>query len=298
MTTLPNFILGGAFPCGTGHLFTLLAQHPDVYLPLPMAPETNFFVKTRDYEQGLPAYSERWFSKVAGQRAVGERSSLLLCSEQAPARVAEHLPGVKLVFLFRDPVDRAYAGYRFTALAGHEELSFEDALAAEDSRLAAITEQFWREIRPHAYFERGLYATQLSRWLEVFPKDQLHMLRSDELISKQDASLAELFEFLGVDASFRPTDEQRHFSSFSVRDLSVQCALRKEFGGELDGAIQRHRDGLPADGVLDERLRANMLEGKQPADASVLNALRARYRESNLKLQSMVPFAIDDWLGA
>ncbi len=195
---LPNFIIAGTFPAGTGHLFSLLIQHPDVYLPLPMAPECNFFFKTRDYEKGIGCYEERWFSAHEDQAAVGERSSLLLCGPWAAARIKKHLPEVKLIFLFRNPTDRAYANYRFTALAGFEDLGFEEALEAEEDRIARTTDPFWTEIQPHAYFSRGIYHEQLKVYREHFDESQMLLMRSDELLGDLAASILAFVSLLAL----------------------------------------------------------------------------------------------------
>lgn len=293
---LPNFIIAGTFPAGTGHLYGLLVQHPEVYLAAPMQPECNFFFKTRLYDKGIDYYMKTWFSGVRGKKAVGERSSLLLSSEKAPPRVAKHLPEMKLIFLFRNPVDRAYANYRFTALAGYEDLTFEEALDAEELRVAeAAKDPFWSEIQPHSYYHRGLYAEQLQRWLSYFPPGQMLLMRSDELLRDQSSALRKVYRFLGVDESFvaQPFPD---FSSPAVIDVKLQRRMRQESPDGFDAAIQRLRLHLPPQTELDRRVRANVSSGYDPLPAELRQRLTARYSESNRQFQSMVPFATEDWL--
>ena len=291
---LPNFLIAGTFPAGTGHLFSLLIQHPDVYLPLPMAPECNFFFKTRDYEKGIGCYEERWFSAHEGQAAVGERSSLLLCGPWAAERVKKHLPEVKLIFLFRNPTDRAYANYRFTALAGFEDLGFEEALEAEQDRIARTTDPFWTEIQPHAYFSRGVYHEQLRVYREHFDESQLLLMRSDELLRDLGASMAKILGFLGVDATFQ-VEDRSDFTTPGVIDLALQCELRKRAGASFDQTIQRLRDGSPAESDLDHELRANLQDGYEPLSPELRRALNRRYAPHNRELEAMVSFSVDDW---
>lgn len=294
--TLPNFIIAGTLPAGTGHLYGLLRQHPEVYLAAPMQPECNFFFKSGLYAKGIGYYLETWFPDISGRKAVGERSSLLLSSEKAPARVAKHLPDVKLIFLFRNPVDRAYANYRFTALVGYEDLVFEDALEAESRRMAeAAQDPFWSEIQPHSYFHRGLYADQLQRWLGYFPASQMLLMRSDELLRDQDGALRKIYHFLDVDESFvaQPFPD---FSSPSVIDVKLQARMRKETPVGFDTAIQRLREHLPPETELDRRVRANVHGGYDPLPTVLRRRLAARYSEPNQRLKAMVPFPIDDWL--
>ena len=296
--TKPTFIIAGTLPAGTGHLYGLLIQHPEVYLAPPMQPECNFFFKTAEYEKGLAYYEQRWFSGVRGEKAIGERSSLLMSGEKAPERVAKHLPDVKLIFLLRNPVDRAYANYRFTALAGYEDMSFEEALANEDRRMAEARARspFWGEIQPHAYFHRGRYFDQLSRWLERFPREQMLLMRSDELLTEQNAALEKVYAFVGVDTGFVAADFQ-DMSSPAVRDVRLQAKLRAEHPAEFDQAVQRLRERLPAETAFDRTMRANVMDGYEKLSPTLRAMLTARYADQNRRLAGIVPFSIEDWKG-
>jgi hypothetical protein len=292
----PNFIIAGTLPSGTGHLYGLLRQHPDVYLPAVMQPECNFFCKSGLYEKGLAYYLARWFEDVGSQRAVGERSSLLLSSALGPARVAKHLPDVRLIFLLRNPVDRAYANYRFTALAGYEDATFEEALEAEPLRTQqASRDAFWSEIQPHAYVGRGFYAQQLERWRRHFPAEQVLVMRSDELLRDQAGALRKVYRFLDVDDAFEAEDFS-DFSSPAVHDVKLQSRLRREAPHEFDAAVQCVREGQPPRTDLERAVCANVQAGYPPLEPALRRRLTALYAASNRQLQSLVSFPVDDWL--
>jgi hypothetical protein len=260
-----------------------------------MQPECNFFFKTWEYEKGLQYYEKTWFAKVGSEKAVGERSSLLLSGSWVPPRVARHLPAVRLIFLLRNPVDRAWANYRFTAMAGYEQLEFAEALEREEDRIAeANRDPFWREIQPHAYFRRGLYHEQLSRWLEHFPRSQLHILRSDALLKHSHGTLRTIYRFLGVDEDF-VAGEAPTMSSPGVLDVGEQYRLRHETPVGFDAALQRLREGEPPVNEIDRALRANANLEAPRLDAGIRAALTARYQEANRKLAGMLPFSIEDW---
>lgn len=292
---LPDFIIAGTFPAGTGHLYSLLIQHPEAYLPQPMQPECNFFFKSGEYAKGIAYYERTWFSAVAGQKAVGERSSLLLSGMSVAERVVRHLPRVRLIFLFRNPVDRAYANYRFTALAGYENLSFEEALDQEEERMAAQPPPFWSEIQPYAYFHRGLYADQLAGWLRFFPPDQMLLMRSDEFLKDYVGAMKRVFAFLGIDTAVVPRP-MTDLSSPAVKDVRLQLQMRKDTLIGFDWAIQRLREGKPPEGELDVRIRENVMDGYPPLAPNHRARLTERYRDANWRLARMVPFSIEDWL--
>jgi hypothetical protein len=48
------------------------------------------------------------------------------------------------------------------------------------------------------YIARGEYATQLERWLAAFPREQLLVLASAELLAQPASTYARVLEFLGA----------------------------------------------------------------------------------------------------
>ena len=261
-----------------------------------MQPECNFFFKSAEYAKGLEYYSKRWFSDVPDVKAVGERSSLLLSGAWVPQRLVRDLPGVRLIFLLRNPVDRAYANYRFTALAGFEDLPFEEALAREPQRIAAARAQGgpWSELQPHAYFTKGLYYEQLRAYQRHFPKEQMLVVRSDWLLKDQDAALGAVYSFLGVDTGFKALPFS-DLSSPAVRDLALQVRIRREHPERLDGAIQRIRCGLPPTNAVDAMVLDNVQTGYPPLEGRLRKELADRYAESNGLLAPDLRFSIEDW---
>jgi hypothetical protein len=220
-----------------------------------------------------------------------------MSGEWVPERVARHLPDVKLIFLLRNPVDRAYANYRFTALAGYEDMTFEEALANEERRMtdARARSPFWGEIQPHAYFHRGRYFDQLSGWLRHFSRAQLLLMRSDELLRQQDVALRKVYEFLGVDQEFVAADFQ-DMSSPAVLDVRLQASLRADNPSDFDQSIQRLRERKPPETNFDHTLRANVADGYDPLSPELRQTLTSRYAEQNRQLADLVPFSIVDWM--
>ena len=124
----PNFIIIGSCAGGTSFLSSILAQHKEIYLPKIQRPEPNFFHYTHKYKKSISSYLHEWFSNVKNEKAIGERSSLLLTSKLAPQRLYKHFPKIKIIATLRNPVERAWANYRFTCLEGLETNTFLNSL--------------------------------------------------------------------------------------------------------------------------------------------------------------------------
>jgi hypothetical protein len=134
------------------------------------------------------------------------------------------VPDVKLVLLLRDPVARAFSHYHNNRRLGREPLSFEDAIDAEEERLAGEEERLLADPRAvslvhkrYSYLRRGLYAEQLIRWRACFPAEQMLVVDSGRLFADPRAVVAEVLAFLGVEPweppSFAARNEGGHGGS-------------------------------------------------------------------------------------
>jgi hypothetical protein len=141
----------------------------------------------------------------AAGRIVGEASPGYVFHPLAPARVKATVPEARLIVLLRDPVDRALSHYHHEVALGRESLSFEEALDAEAERTRGEEERLVREPGSfshawwdYTYVARGRYAEQLERWFEVFPREQMLVLPSDELAAEPDRTYGAVLRFLGA----------------------------------------------------------------------------------------------------
>jgi hypothetical protein len=194
---LPDFIIAGAPRSGTTWLYMLAQRHPQLAMADPMVPEPKFFLVDELWQRGLDYYSSNWFDSLPGGRILGEKSANYLESPVVAERMYRALPRVKLIFLLRNPVDRAYSNYLWSRQNGLETETFERALALEEQRDRNLALQL-RYARPHAYFSRGLYAQHLARFFDRFPREQILVLRHEDLASCVESVAAAFHRFLGV----------------------------------------------------------------------------------------------------
>lgn len=199
---LPTFLIIGAARAGTTSLHAYLMRHPSVRAPTHK--ELHFF--DLNYERGLDWYRRHFPAVPPGNRSgtlTGEASPYYLFHPNVPARVRATLPDVRLIALLRNPVDRAYSQHQLAQRHGRDDLSFEEAIAAEPTRLEGelgriASEPGYDSVshRHHSYLARGLYAEQLDRWYEHVPREQLLVLRSEDLFADPAAVFSEVLRFL------------------------------------------------------------------------------------------------------
>lgn len=255
---LPDFLIIGAQRCGTTSLYRYLVQHPSV-APTVMAKGVHYF--DVDFDKGVDWYRGHFPTtwRRAFRRSVrradlitGEGSPYYLFHPLVPGRVADLVPDVKLIVMLRDPVERAYSHYKHYRLRELEPLeTFEEALAAEEERLAGEVERlhvdpFYRawDHQHFSYVARGMYAEQLERWRRFFPQEQLLVLKSEDFFADPGSAYSETLDFLGLpqrrlrayerhnptsDSSMRPDTRRRLHELFAEPNRRLATFLGRPF---------------------------------------------------------------------
>jgi hypothetical protein len=110
---------------------------------------------------------------------------------------------VKLIVLLRNPVDRAYSHYYHEVAGGHETLSFAEAIEQEPERIGTEVEKLVHNEqyvsynhRHFSYLARGIYIDQLQVWMNLFPREQFLLLKSEDFYADPAASLKQTLEFM------------------------------------------------------------------------------------------------------
>jgi Sulfotransferase domain len=230
LRTLPDFLILGAQKAGTTALYTYLRWHPQI--SGPSFKEVSFF--DRHYAEG-----ERWYRAhlpIRRRGIVGEASPSYLFHPLAPQRVAQTLPGARLVALLRNPVERTFSHYQHELALGREQLSFEDALAREHERMDGELDRMLADARyfsyawwNYTYAARSRYAEQLERWFAAFPREQLLVLLTDDLAAESAGTYRRVLEFLGVDAQGLDAYPRIYERDYGAMSAGTRARLEAEF---------------------------------------------------------------------
>ena len=207
---MPDFIVIGAMRCGTTSLYRYITDHPRIAPAFKK--EVHFY--DLHYADGLDWYRTHFPLKVSQRLSArgydpgfitGEASPYYLFHPGVPARVKQHSPDAKLLVILRNPVDRAFSHYQQQVRSGTEKLSFEEALEREEERLHGEVEKMLADERynsynhrHYSYVSRGVYADQLERWFQLFPREQFLIFNSEQLYREPAATMERVFRFLGV----------------------------------------------------------------------------------------------------
>jgi hypothetical protein len=252
----PDFLLIGAKRGGTTSAYFHVLSHPQV---LPLFPSARFIPKGRDtkgthyfasdfdrspqwYRSYFPTRARRALGarRTGGVVVAGEASPYYLFHPLAPARAAQLAPEAKLLVALRDPVERTYSAYREQVRNGVETLTFEEALAKEAERTAGEEQRLLEDPYHYSfahefqsYAAQSRYAASLERWLQHFPRTQLHVWASEDYYEDADTTVRDICAFLGLERQDLPVIPALNAAPRAPMDQATRAALIERFADDV-----------------------------------------------------------------
>lgn len=195
----PSFFVIGAQKAGTSALFNMLALHPKVIGPIQK--EIHFFDRDKNYKLGDKWYFEQFPLKplrYAGELTF-EATPGYLYYDRCASRLKDLVPNAKLIAILRDPVKRAYSAWNMRRqLNGHhlysssyEARSFEDCVREEMS--SSNNDNPLNEL-----IARGEYATQLTRYFNLFGKENVLVVNYKSFKADPESCLDDICIHVGL----------------------------------------------------------------------------------------------------
>ncbi len=186
-----DFIVAGVQKAGTTALHYFLTKHPHIALPRDQA--LHFFDKEENF-RGEPDYKILHDNFDAGWRwrIAGEVTADYLYYTPALPRIARYNPAMKLIISLRNPADRAFSHWNMRRANDREPLEFLDAIKRDEEQMTAA------RLRGNAHLERGFYSTQIKRVFDLFPRNQVHIIKYADFRKDFSKTLGSVFDFLGV----------------------------------------------------------------------------------------------------
>lgn len=280
----PDFLVIGAQRAGTTWLHRVLRQHPALWLPpvkelhyfdrldikrTILSPKErrrvglkrlasldpwliNYWFRTRDDDW----YASLFRSAQAKGMIAGEITpAYATLGEDMLRRIQRMNDKIKLIFVMRDPVDRAWSAVNNAAKKG----------AAD----ASTVEKSIERARESGAVARSAYADTIKRLEAVFPASQIHYCFFDDLRDRPKALTAELLSFLGVEPVPATPLHLPQAVNVAAGSKAVPLEFSREMAGDYLSMVQqlcRRFQGPP------HKWRAryeNLLEGVEARAAAV-----------------------------
>jgi hypothetical protein len=264
---MPTFAYIGTSKAGSTWLFNALAGHPDVFL----ASNKGLYFFDQHVDRGPQWYLDH-FRSAGDAVAAGEISHSYLSSPEAAARIAEFNPGMRLLVCLREPVDRAFSDYLDLVKNAQFDGSFSAAL-----------EQFPRLLA------RGRYATHLQRYLDVFPREQVHVSLFDDLRADPQAYADGVFDFLGVRrVELPPADLKSRMPAGTPRSTALATAAKSVSKLAKRTGLRRLRSRVKRSVVVRQALYRPYTDDRPTIDPALAAELRRDFADEVFRLDSML----------
>lgn len=191
-----DFFVIGAQKAGTTALDLFLRQVPGIQMARHKEP--HYFDKDSiDWSttSAGPLHDLfDWQTAIAVVR--GEATPIYSYWPNALERLQRYNPSAKLIMCLRHPAFRAYSHWHLETRRGSETRPFAAVACAEERSRASTGSPLVD--RTFSYLDRGFYSWQVRRALSLFPRDQLHILRSDLHWTQPEQTRRRVLSFLNI----------------------------------------------------------------------------------------------------
>ena len=213
-----DFIIAGTQKGGTTALYEYFRLHQNICMADKK--ELHFFDEDRYFEKKNPNYSKyhRYFSPNDHSQVIGEATPIYMYWNKSIERIYVYNPQIKLIIILRNPIDRAFSHWNMERDKGRESRTFLKAILDEDSK---INSPNYSQNKILSYLDRGHYSQQIKNIYNYFNKNQLLILRSEDLRENLDNTLMNIAGFLSIP----PFDPVYHKE---VNSRSYPYKMRKE----------------------------------------------------------------------
>ena len=274
--TRPNFLVIGAMRAGTTSLFEYIRHHPQIFVPA--AKELSFFGE--HWDRGM-AWYEAHFDGAGDALAIGEASpqyTMYPNRRGIAERIAKSLPDVRLIYLLRDPIERARSDYVWRLAEGMEHRPIAQALLSDPT-----------------YVWMSSYAMQIHEYLRFFDRSRILLVVTEDMRDRREETLRHVFEFLGIDAAWKPPNLETNYNE--PRPTKPRASFRK-----LGSVIIRARVAMGWEFTprqLPARYRRWISEPVSRSETLIPDGIRGAladaFRADLLQLRELMPPGFEAW---
>ena len=298
----PNLIIAGAPKCGTSSLYRWLADHPEA---CGSKVKETFYLMDEGHPllrggatfhtHGLEGYRAFFADCPAGRRVVFEATTHYIY-QRTPVEVLSKLPGPpQVVFVLRKPSERVYSSFKYSqnnlasVRRGVSFARFVGLLQDDEAALEEIAGASAFVLRNDIRYSR--YVEYVSRWVERFGRERVHVLLFEDLKADPRAFMKNLARRVGIDPAFYdgygfPLRNE----TFSVRYQALHRRVRRLNElippGGLKGALRK------------VYLKAQAREpngGQTPEDRRALAELEREFKPFNRRLAEEFGLDLSAW---
>lgn len=218
----PDFFIISPPKTGSTWLSANLTCHPEAFIP--ESKELKYFShfwRHWDINQYF-----RFFDEGADRKKGDASPAYSILPDSAIATLHSFLPDLKLIFLMRDPVERAWSQAKHNW--AYREANFRSC----DKDFNQIEDFEWVENFNHSWSTTyGDYQGSLQRWSQIYPKNQIFVGFFETIRENPTKLLGEIFRFLDI-------EENMDWSKFRAQEQILK-GMASELPENLRAPLQR-----------------------------------------------------------
>ena len=233
-----SFMVVGAQKGGTSALYSFLKKHPQV--SMSNIKETNFFFTETYWSKGINYKTyHRFYNPSMKRKIYGEASPgyMLNYKEVAP-RIKRYNPNTKLLFILKNPIERAYSQYKMHVKRYGLDITFSEALdiafCDEEKDLIIFDEESGLSSETiKSYLLFGHYVEQIKGFKNLFEEKQMLFVLTEELYFNHQETMNVICDFLDIH-NFNSEHKIIHSNQGDEMDSASKQRLKKYFKPHLD----------------------------------------------------------------
>jgi tetratricopeptide (TPR) repeat protein len=212
----PEFLIIGFMKCGTTSLYDYLIQHPKIASAVKK--EINYF--SEYFDMGSEWYSAHFPNFTEKNLLTGEATPIYINHVDIASKISRMMPSIKLIVIIRNPVERVISSFYQTKHSGftaqNVELAIQTSLDYIENEIKTkgleslpfdLSKVKWEGLDNgeynHIHILQSIYVFYLKKWIKVFQKNQLFLIKAEDLGIHTISTVNSVYRFLDIH-SFEP----------------------------------------------------------------------------------------------
>jgi hypothetical protein len=258
-----DVFIAGSQKTGSTWLYACFKEHPEIHVPKKDA--IHYF--TINHDLGHDWYHQ-WYENGEDHQIWCDATPSYIRDPEAAKRIFDYNPKAKLIFVLRNPIDRAFSHYWHMKRKGFISYSFEDMISYNGVGNIDLFQMWYYSSR---------YSYLLKPYLELFPREQIHFSLFDHLKEDPKANLQSIFRFCGVDNNFEPS------ILFKNKNSGSRGYIVKKTRNPIKWLNYKWRRIIKVD------------EYKQGIKEEIRNRLRNKFNNEIEELSKLTGFDLEHW---